>query len=58
MICKKCGCIIEEGVQECTFCGEPAEAGSEDLMTRFVGEGGSSRCAVTPPPLRGRPLVR
>ena len=51
MICKKCGCIIEEGVKECTFCGEPAEAGSEDLMTRFVGDDGAKEILASMPQL-------
>lgn len=51
MICKKCGCIIEEGAKECTFCGEPAEAGSEDLMTRFVGDDGAKEILASMPRL-------
>lgn len=51
MICKKCGCIIEEGARECNFCGEPAEAGSEDLMTRFVGDDGAGEIMAAMPKL-------
>ena len=51
MICKKCGCIIEEGVKECTFCGEPAEAGQEDVMTRFVGDDGARQILESMPQL-------
>ena len=51
MICKKCGCIIEEGSKECTFCGELAEAGTEDLMTRFVGADGARKIIESMPKL-------
>ena len=51
MICKKCGCIIEEGTKECTFCGEPAEAGQEDVMTRFVGDDGARQILEAMPKL-------
>lgn len=51
MICKKCGCIIEEGVKECTFCGEPAEAGQDDVMTRFVGDDGARQILESMPQL-------
>lgn len=51
MICKKCGCIIEQGVKECTFCGEPAEAGQKDLMTRFVGDDGAREIIAAMPGL-------
>ena len=51
MICKKCGCIIEEGTKECTFCGEPAEAGTEDVMTRFVGDDGARQILEAMPQL-------
>ena len=51
MICKKCGCIIEDGRKECTFCGEPAEAGTEDLMTRFVGDDGARQILAAMPQL-------
>lgn len=51
MICKKCGCIIEQDVKECTFCGEPAEAGQEDLMTRFVGDDGAREIIESMPQL-------
>ena len=51
MICKKWGCIIEEGTKECTFCGEPAEAGQEDVMTRFVGDDGARQILEAMPKL-------
>jgi len=51
MICKKCGCIIEQGVKECPFCGELAEAGQDDLMTRFVGDDGAREIRKSMPQL-------
>lgn len=38
MICKKCGCIVETGAKVCTFCGEPAELSSDDLLNTFAGD--------------------
>ncbi|MCR5757001.1 MAG: hypothetical protein K6F95_03740 [Selenomonas sp.] len=51
MICKKCGCIIERDMQECPFCGEPAEGGRDDLMTRFVGDDGAREIRESMPKL-------
>lgn len=51
MICKKCGCIIEPEAKVCTFCGEAAEAGSDDLMTRFVGDDGAREILAAMPQL-------
>ena len=51
MICKKCGCINDAGAKVCTFCGEAAEAGTDDLMTRFVGDDGARQILAAMPQL-------
>lgn len=51
MICKKCGCILEPEAKVCTFCGEQAEAGTDDLMTRFVGDDGAREILASMPQL-------
>ena len=51
MICRKCGCILDKGTKICPFCEEPAEPGTEDLMTRVVGDDGSGVIRSGIPPL-------
>lgn len=51
MICKKCGCILEPEAKVCAFCGELAEAGEDDLMTRFVGDDGAREILASMPQL-------
>ncbi len=48
MICRKCGCLIERGAKTCMFCGEPAEAGKEDLITRAMGDVEGASCELPP----------
>ena len=51
MICRKCGCILDEKAKVCAFCGEQAEPGSVDLMTRTVGDDGASEIRAAMPGL-------
>ena len=51
MICRKCGCILDEKTKVCAFCGEQAEPGSVDLMTRTVGDDGASEIRAAMPGL-------
>lgn len=53
MICRKCGCILDKGAKICPFCEEPATPGTEDLMTRVVGDDGSAGIRAGMPPLVG-----